>query len=112
MDPEKKGIPNLIKALITHQRKMIIQFKPEMHRQLLANRTEAHNQLKALPACFKTDNEKNDIFIKMLTDFSQMMRDSVQNCRQMQSIAGAELQNNQRFELRSNLRGIFEKHSD
>jgi len=56
---EQKGIPMLIKALIGHQREMILRFKPVLRQQLSSHKHKTEALLNKLPKCYNTVLEKN-----------------------------------------------------
>ena len=41
----------------------------------------AQSELDKLPPCYKTDMEKNEIFLKMLQNFSMKINDIIRNNR-------------------------------
>ena len=63
---EKKGIPMLIQALVSHQREMILKFKPTLRQKLAIHKEQSQKQLQSLPKCYKTVTEKNSVFLQML----------------------------------------------
>lgn len=81
LQPEKLGIPNLIRALVRHQRSMIINFKPLLRKQLTNSKKDAEEGLKALPPCYKTALEKTEVFIRMHQILDKKLDDAVKNCK-------------------------------
>ena len=78
---EQKGVPALIEALVLHQREMIVNFKPKLRKKLASQKVQSQANLNALPKCYGTYSEKNEIFLKMLQKFSFTTNDIVKNCR-------------------------------
>lgn len=71
----------LIKALIGHQREMILRFKPILRQQLASHRQKTDALLEKLPPCYRTAMEKNQVFLAMLHKFSFTFIDIVKNSR-------------------------------
>ena len=71
----------MIRALVRHQRQMIIEAKPRLRKQLLAHRKEAQDGLNKLPPCYKTPLEKTEVFMRMYHHLNDRLKDVVLNCR-------------------------------
>ena len=104
---EQKGIPMLIQALVTHQREMILKFKPVLRQRLVIYKDQLQKQLQSLPKCFKTIAEKNSFFLQMLQKFSFTLNDVVRNSK----ISLDQSQENKTMFLRGRVQQIFDEHS-
>ena len=102
---EQKGIPMLIEALVGHQREMIVNFKHQLRQKLAAQKDVSQKNLDALPKCYSTSSEKNEVFLQMLQKFSFTTNDIVRNCRV--NLDEGQV-NGQRWLLRGLIRGLFD----
>ena len=63
--------------------------------------------LNALPSCYKTTMEKNEVFLSMLQKFSFIFNDIVRNCR----VSLESVNEKQTWLIRGRIRGLFDEHS-
>lgn len=97
-----KGIPRLVAQLVRLQKDMLLQFKPVLRKKLDDVRRSKGRELEKMPVNYKTDTEKNQIFLTMMQNFASQLKNVVTNNRN-------EIPNEKWF-LRGKLKAILDEH--
>jgi len=74
---------------------------------LATHRDKTQKLLSGLPPCYRTDAEKNEVFLRMLQNFSFSLNDIVRNSR----ISLQEVVENRSWLLRGRVRELFDEHA-
>ena len=61
-----KGIPRLVTQLVKLQKDMLLQFKPVLRKKLDEIKKQKARELEKMPQNFKTDQEKNQVFLTLM----------------------------------------------
>ena len=97
-----KGIPRLVGQLVRLQKDMLLQFKPILRKKLDDVKRNKQRELEKMPVNYKTDTEKNQIFLTMMQNFASQLKNVVTNNRN-------EIPNEKWF-LRGKLKQILDEH--
>ena len=97
-----KGIPRLVSQLVKLQKDMLLQFKPVLRKKLDEIKRQKRRELEKMPLNYKTDTEKNQVFVTLMQNFASQLKNVVTNNRN-------EIPNEKWF-LRGKLKQILDEH--